>query len=466
MNTKTKTLLTIALFAATLPRLSFSQSCTESRAPIAGLDQVACAGERAEADEYRHWARTFEATGLVPEEVWIARGTGSPRFFTVHRDGRNRLIAALPTADGRATKGLETFLADQGIRLGEMPSSTRQGDGIRPVRAPDLSQKAIFERAHRLADRVLHNAGIDPLAPGNETMRYSMARYFQNGTTDQALAWLADEWNGTNAELIASKLVGPRWSSKIKRNLEAPFTNEQSIRSIEALSLHVNKVVTAIRAKNVNGAPLEMFFAGSVLKGRMGSTSDTDLQVLTPDAELFRYALEGDFGVPSGNGTAVDTGDYLEFKARGKYFGPTASIGDGAAAEADPDWLAKYYIAKTAEWGVNIERRADGSVRWTLDPVKGVDEFLRESPRASEEIYTAARTLQGAMVLSSLAHYLEDLDSVREANLIPAARLIELGEGLLQAKERCGLEPRDPMERMMIDFAVSARKRAAAAGSS
>lgn len=454
-----KTLLALSLLVPALPRLALAQPCSDSSAaPIAGFDSIACAGARAEVDEYRVWARAFEKAGLIPEQVVVLRGkSGGPVFYNVKGAIRNRLGAAIYLPDGRIPPGLEAFLLDHGI-----PVDTLAGEMTR-LGAPDLSQQAVFDRAHAIGDRVLRNAGIDPRAPGNETMRYSMARYFQNGTTDQALAYLAEHWNGNNEDLIASKLIGPRWSSKIKRNLDAPFTNEQSVRSIEALSRHVNKVVTAIRAKNVNGAPLEMHLAGSILKGRMGATSDTDLQILTPDAALLAFALEGEFGVPSGNGTAVDTGDLREFLGRGKYFGPTARIGDGAAAEADPDWLAKFYLSQTAEWGVEIERKADGSVTWTLDPVKGVAAFRRESPRVSEEVFGAARTLKGALPLSSIAHYLEDLGSVEEANVIPAPRVISMGERLLQAKERCGLQPRDAMERMLIDFATAARKRAATA---
>ena len=430
------------------PALAAGADCDASSSTQPQFRDVECAGVRSEIDGYRMWSRLIASTGLLPDELVVVHGDAPLSTWTVNRDGRNRIAMKIGTDDGEVPADLALFLADHGIPLaGAIPSEAK------PFETPRrMSNAEAFDLAHGIADRVLREAGIDPLARGNEMMRYSMARYLRNGTSDEGLVWLATSFNGSNTELIASPLIGKRWSSKIDRNLKAPFTNAETMASLRTLAGQVKQVIGSIRARNTAGAPLEFFVAGSPLKARLGGASDIDLQVRTPDAALLDFALNGDFGFPSGNGTLVDTGDWKEFTSRGQYFGPIASIGDGVAVVRDPETIVRFYIEQSKAWGVRIS--PDGA--WSLDAT-AKDLFDREAPRITEDVFGAARTLKGKLELSSLASYLEDLPSLDDAALMPAPRIIELGKKLADARSRCGLQPRDPLERMLLDFGAAAK---------
>lgn len=416
---------------------AFTEAAKASRA--IGWTAVGDAGTpvRAAQAELRHFAKLALEGGLRPAMLRVApRAEGAPesQFLTVKGDdGQARVAWLVRTADGTMPRGLEALAGELGVKdLGT--TSARGIEGARPIaQVTDVSPKAAFGRAMKLADQLFRAAGGDPTNPDFQLFRYTIARYALNATSPQALAYLAEQYQGDTKGLVATGQVPARWVEKLERSFTELYTNEDAMKWLRQMSAKLPEAMKFIDEANVNGAPVTFYTAGSTTKARWTAQSDLDLLVDTPDKELEQKILKGPHGFYGGANkdefAILNASFYWD---RGPFFGEPVELAKGTAAMT-PEVVEQVFkrTAKDA-WGVEIESDA-AATRVTVTP-EAAEQFVRESPSVSEVLYDYSRPTRAQLDTKWVTeHWDAVVVDAPELQYFSRQRLVDEGNALVKA---------------------------------
>lgn len=392
-------------------------------------DAAAARGTRLGLAELRHFAKLADQGGLQPAELRVApQQPGAPDSEWFSHQGQ--VVWQLRTPGGRIPPGLEALAKDRGVSkltVGELAGA----QPISPV--ADVSAPAAFQRAMALADRLFSSAGGDPQAPQFQLFRYTVARYLLNATTPQALAYLAQTYQGDTQGLLATGQVPARWVEKLERGFKKPYTNDEALGWLNQMAAKLEGAVAFIDANNPKGAPVTFYTAGSTTKARWSVGSDLDILIDTPDAELMKAVLTGPHGFYGG----ADKEEFAILNAsfywdRTAFFGTPVKLATGTQA-MKPALVEETFLRTSREdWGVAITPSAEGAKVELLPAAR--EKFVKEAPVVTEVLYDMSRPTRAQVDTRWVTEHWEAI--VREApevRLLSRERMIETGRALVTA---------------------------------
>lgn len=419
---------------------SFTETAKTSRST--GWDTAvstgAAASVRKSQAELKHFAKLADAGGLKPDQIRVGHfepGQPESQWLSVKGDdGTSKVVWQLRNATGQVPEPLQRLAGE----LGVTDVATGEVEGAAPIPAvTDVSPKAAFGRAMKLADQLATAAGVDPKKPELQLFRYTVARYMLNATTPQSLAYLADNYKGDTKGLLATGQVPARWVEKLERGFKKPYTNDESLVWLRQMAAKLTEAVQYVDEVNTKGSPITFYTAGSTTKARWSVGSDLDVLIDSPDKDLEQKILKGPHGFYGGANkeefAILNASFYWE---RTHFFGTPVELAKGTAA-MKPELVEEVFKRTSAQdWGVRYE----GS-HVDITPA-AAEKFVREAPSVTEVLYDFSRPTRGQLDTKWVTeHWANVVRDAPEIRLYSRQRLVDEGTALVKALLPAALSP-------------------------